>query len=275
MHNTFKWYVISVNQGEKMKKQLLLILSSFFILSITQAKIITEEVKYREAGEEYTSFITYDDSIKGKRPGILIVHEWWGLDDYPKIRAKMLAKLGYVAFAVDMYGTGKVTDKAEQAKAWMTEATTDVEWWRERAIAGITRLKQHKLVDESKIAAIGYCFGGGTVIQLAYGGIDIKGVVSFHGSLPIAEESSFGKIKTKMLIAHGNADPFIPREIVTKFQDTLDKAGADWNMITYGNVRHSFTNPKSDSRGMDALKYDKDADKQSWQAMLAFFDDIF
>jgi len=273
--NKFKWCLLSVNQGDKMKKQLILILSSFFFLSITQAKIITEEVKYKEAGEEYTSFITYDDSIKGKRPGILIVHEWWGLDDYPKYRAEMLAKLGYVAFAVDMYGTGKVTDKAEQAKVWMTEATTDVEWWRERAIAGITRLKQHKLVNNSKIAAIGYCFGGGTVIQLAYGGIDIKGIVSFHGSLPIAEESSFGKIKTKMLIAHGNADPFIPREIVTKFQDTLDKAGADWNMITYGNVLHSFTNPKSDSRGMDALKYDKDADKQSWQAMLAFFDDIF
>jgi len=258
-----------------MKKSILVFLSSLIFITTAQSKVITKAVTYKEAGEQYTSFISYDDSIKGKRPGILVVHEWWGLDDYPKKRAEMLAKLGYVAFAVDMYGTGKVTDKPDQAKAWMTEATTDVEWWRERAIAGITRLKKHELVDHKKIAAIGYCFGGGTVIQLAYGGLDINGIVSFHGSLPIAEPSSFGKIKAKMLIAHGNADPFIAREIVTKFQDTLDKAGAEWNMITYGNVKHSFTNPRSDTRGMDALKYDEQADKQSWKAMLAFFNEIF
>ena len=258
-----------------MKIKFALLVFGLFISSTINAKVVTEAVVYKEAGEEYTGYISYDNAIKGKRPGILVVHEWWGLDDYPKKRAEMLAKLGYVAFAVDMYGTGKVTDKAEQAKAWMTEATTDVEWWRERAMAGIRQLKQHKLVDKDKIAAIGYCFGGGTVLQLAYGGTDIKGIVSFHGSLPIADESSFGKIKARMLIAHGNADPFIPREVVTRFQDTLDKAGANWNMITYGNVRHSFTNTKSDSRGMDALKYDKHADEHSWKAMQVFFDEIF
>lgn len=257
-----------------MKKHLLILIASLFTCSV-QAKVITEAVSYTEAGEEYTSYISYDDSIKGKRPGVLVVHEWWGLDDYAKRRMNMLAKLGYVAFAVDMYGTGKVTENPEQAKKWMIEATTDVEWWRERAIAGIKRLKQHKMVDNSKIAAIGYCFGGGTVLQLAYGGIDINGVMSFHGSLPIADESSYGKIKTKVLVAHGNADPFIPRETVTRFQDTLDKAGANWNMITYGNVRHSFTNPKSDSRGMDALKYDAAADTHSWEAMQVFFSEIF
>ena len=258
-----------------MKIKFALLVFGLLISSTINAKVVTEAVVYKEAGEEYTGYIRYDNAIKGKRPGILVVHEWWGLDDYPKKRAEMLAKLGYVAFAVDMYGTGKVTDKADQAKAWMTEATTDVEWWRERAMAGIRQLKKHKLVDKDKIAAIGYCFGGGTVIQLAYGGTDIKGIVSFHGSLPIADESSFGKIKTRMLIAHGNADPFIPREVVTKFQDTLDKAGANWDMITYGNVRHSFTNKKSDSRGMDALKYDKHADEHSWKAMQVFFDEIF
>lgn len=258
-----------------MNKILLFLISSLLFTITAHAKVITKPVTYTEAGEEYTSYISYDDSIKGKRPGILVVHEWWGLDDYPKHRAEMLAKLGYVAFAVDMYGTGKVTDKPEQAKAWMTEATADVEWWRERALAGISRLKKHRLVDPNKIAAIGYCFGGGTVIQLAYGGLDINGIVSFHGSLPVAEESSFGKIKTRMLIAHGNADPFIPREVVTKFQDTLDKAGANWNMITYGNVKHSFTNPKADTRGMDALKYDRHADEHSWSAMQLFFKEIF
>jgi len=258
-----------------MIKVFLMSLSSLLLSATVQAKVVTEAVTYTEAGDEYTSYVSYDNSIKGKRPGILVVHEWWGLDDYAKRRAEMLAKLGYVAFAVDMYGTGKVTDSADQAKEWMTEATTDVEWWRERAIAGLDRLKKHKLVDSDKIAAIGYCFGGGTVIQLAYGGIDIDGIVSFHGSLPVADESAFGKIKTRMLMAHGNADPFIARESLTKFQDTLDKAGANWNMITYGNVRHSFTNPRSDTRGMDALKYDKTADEHSWQAMQVFFNDIF
>jgi len=259
----------------EMKKYVLAIFFASLTTANIQAAIVTEAVKYKEAGEEYSSYVSYDDSIKGKRPGVLVVHEWWGLDDYARHRMEMLAKLGYVAFAVDMYGTDKVTDKAEQAKAWMTETTADVEWWRERAIAGIKRLRKHKLVDSNNIAAIGYCFGGGTVLQLAYGGIDINGVVSFHGSLPIADESSFGKIKTNILVAHGNADSFVPREIVTKFQDTLDKAGANWNMIIYGNVRHSFTNPVADTRGIAALKYDKKADEHSWKAMQLFFDEIF
>lgn len=258
-----------------MLKVFLTSLISLIFSTAVQAKIITETVTYTEAGDEYTSYLSYDDSIKGKRPGILLVHEWWGLDDYAKGRTEMLAKLGYLAFAVDMYGTGKVTDSADQAKQWMTEATTDVEWWRERALAGLNQLKKHRLVESDKLAAIGYCFGGGTVIQLAYGGVDIDGIVSFHGSLPVADESAFGKIKTRMLIAHGNADPFIARESLSKFQDTLDKAGAKWSMITYGNVRHSFTNPKSDSRGMDALKYDKYADQHSWNAMQVFFKEIF
>jgi len=181
----------------QMKKYLLFFLTSLIFSPALQAKIVTEAVTYTAAGDEYTSYISYDDSIKTRRPGILVVHEWWGLDDYVKRRAEMLAKLGYVAFTVDMYGTGKLTDKAEQAKEWMTEVTTDVEWWRESAIVGINYLKKHKLVSAEKIAAIGYCFGGGTVLQLAYSGIDIEGIVSFHGSLPIADESTFGKIKAQ------------------------------------------------------------------------------
>ncbi len=258
-----------------MIKLVMLTLSGLLLSTALQAKVITEAVTYTEAGEEFTGYVSYDNAVKGKRPGVMVVHEWWGLDDYAKRRTEMLAKLGYVAFAVDMYGTGKVTDSADQAKEWMTEVTTDVEWWRERAMAGIRYLKNHKLVDADKIAAIGYCFGGGTVIQLAYSGLDIDGIVSFHGSLPIADESAFGKIKTRMLMAHGNADPFVPREIVTKFQDTLDKADADWRMTIYGNALHSFTNPKSDTRGIAALKYDKQADEHSWQAMQYFFKDIF
>ncbi len=253
----------------------ILLAACMLTISTAHSKIITETVRYTISQTEYTSYISYDDSIREKRPGVLVVHEWWGLNAYARQRMEMLAELGYVALAVDMYGTGKVTDNPDQARTWMQEATADVEWWRETATAGIERLKQHPLVDASRIAAIGYCFGGGTVIQLAYGGIDIAGVVSFHGSLPAADESSFGNIKARMLIAHGNADSFIPRETLTRFQDTLDQAGANWNMITYGNARHGFTNPNAHKRGMEALEYNAYADKHSWQAMKTFFDEIF
>lgn len=242
----------------------------FLFINQAQAEVKTQAIEYQADGQSFTGYLAYDDNLKGKRPGVLVVHEWWGLGDYEKRRARMLAELGYVAFVVDMYGTGKLTDKPEQAKAWMTEVTTDVEWWRERAKNGIKQLQKQSMVDAENIAAIGYCFGGGTVLQLAYGDSDLKGVVSFHGSLPIPDQESFGKIKPRILVTHGNADGFVPRDIVNKFQLTLDEADAKWDMITYGNVRHSFTNPKADTRGIEALKYDAYADKHSWQAMQNF-----
>ena len=245
------------------------------IVNLAQAAVKTQAVEYQVDGQSFTGYLAYDDSIKEKRPGVLVVHEWWGLGDYEKRRARMLAELGYVAFVVDMYGTGKLTDKPEQAKAWMTEVTTDVEWWRERAKNGIRQLQKQPMVDGENIAAIGYCFGGGTVLQLAYGDSNLKGVVSFHGSLPIPDSESFGKIKPRILVTHGNADGFVPREIVNKFQLTLDEAKANWEMITYGNVRHSFTNPKADTRGIEALKYDAYADQHSWQAMQNFLSSVF
>jgi dienelactone hydrolase len=255
-----------------------LLLNIFLLLvfsNLAQAAVKTENIEYKDGEQSFTGYLTYDDSIKGKRPGVLVVHEWWGLSDYEKLRARMLAELGYVAFVVDMYGSGKLTDNPDQAKAWMQEVTTDVEWWRERAQLGVNILKNHKLVEADNIAAIGYCFGGGTVLQMAYDSADLKGVVSFHGSLPIADKESFGKIKPRILVLHGNADGFVPRDIVNKFQLTLDEADARWEMITYGKVKHSFTNPKADTRGIPALKYDKYADENSWNAMQTFLKMIF
>jgi len=245
------------------------------LMNLAHAEIKTQAIEYQSEGQSYTGYLAYDDSLTGKRPGVLVVHEWWGLGDNEKRRARMLAELGYVAFVVDMYGTGKLTDKPEQAKAWMQEVTTDVQWWRERAENGIKQLLKQSNVDKQNIAAIGYCFGGGTVLNMAYGTSDLKGVVSFHGSLPIPGKESYGKINPRILLAHGNADSFVPRDIVNKFQLTMDEADAKWEMITYGNVRHSFTNPQADSRGIEALKYDPYADAHSWKAMQIFLSSVF
>ena len=240
-----------------------------------QAAIQTEAVTYKIEDEEFTGYVAYDDAVSGKRPGVVVVHEWWGLSDYEKRRARMLAELGYVAFAVDMYGTGKLTDKPDQAKAWMQSVTTDVEWWRERAMKGVEILRNHKLVKKDAIAAIGYCFGGGTVLQMAYGGADIDGVVSFHGSLPVADDEALKNTKAKLLVLHGGADPFVPEDAAARFQSKLAKGNIDWQMVTYGGIRHSFTSPEADKRGIEALKYDATADRRSWKAMQNFLQELF
>lgn len=258
-----------------MKKLTLLAVAGLSLLaSNVMAAVKSEAITYEHAGTKYTGHLYYDDAKTDKRPGVMVVHEWWGLNDYAKKRAEMLAELGYVAFAADMYGDGKVTDKPEQAKEWMTEVTSDVEAWRATANAGLEQLKKSDKVDASKLAAIGYCFGGGTILQMAYGGTDIKGVVSFHGSLPSAPEGA--DIKTKILAYHGNADAMVPTATVNKFTEALEKTGADWQLVAFGSgVRHGFTNPDAGKFGIENLKYDENADKRSWAGMQAFFAEIF
>ncbi len=186
-------------------------------LGSAQAAVQSKAIAYDDHGTKLTGHLYWDDAIAGKRPGVLVIHEWWGLNDYAKKRARMLAELGYVAFAADMYGDGKVTDKPDQAKQWMQQVTADVDLWRERANLGLAQLKASELVDGVRLAAIGYCFGGGTVLQMAYGGADLKGIVSFHGSLPAAPAESKGRIGAKILALHGQADAMIPPEVVQNF----------------------------------------------------------
>ena len=157
----------------------------------------------------------------------------------------------------------------------MQQVTADVEMWRERANYGIDYLRKHPLVDSKRIAAIGYCFGGGTVLQLAYGGTDIAGVVSFHGALPLPTGKQATKVKAKMLIAYGNADPFQKEDHIRKFRNALEKANVDWQMVIYAGARHSFTDPGADARGIPALKYSQTADERSWKHMQLFFEEIF
>lgn len=240
-----------------------------------QAKVVTKSIQYTDGEVALEGHLAWDDSIEGKRPGVLVVHEWWGLNDYARGRAEQLAKMGYVAFALDMYGKGKVTGHPQEAGKWAGMIRENVDAWQKRALAGLEILKKHEMVDRQRLAAIGYCFGGATVCQLAYSGAPLKGVVSFHGSLPAPEADDAGQIEAKLLICHGAVDPFIPEERIDKFQDALEDAGVDWQMIYYAGARHSFTNPGADERGIDGLGYNKKADTRSWNHMKMFFAEIF
>ncbi|MFQ5937097.1 MAG: dienelactone hydrolase family protein [Acidiferrobacterales bacterium] len=251
------------------------LLMLFLAVSFARAEIQTQAVRYNDGDVKLHGYFAWDDAIEGKRPGILVVHEGWGLNQYVRKRAEMLAKLGYLAFAIDMYGQGKITEHANQASEWMKQITNNVGLWQQRALLGLDIMRTHELVDKTRTAAIGYCFGGATVMQLAYAGAALDGVVSFHGSLPVATPEQAENVRARVLIAHGSADAFIPPERIVKFQSALDAAGADWEMITYGGARHGFTNPDADVYEIDNVRYNKAADARSWRDMQRFFKELF
>jgi dienelactone hydrolase len=247
----------------------------FISAASAQAGIKKETIQYKDGDVELQGHLAWDDSIAGKRPGVLVVHEWWGLNDYARQRAELLAGMGYVAFAVDMYGKGMVTQHAQEAGQWAGQIRANIKAWQERGLAGLKVLQGHALVDPGRIAAIGYCFGGATAMQMAYAGADLAGAVSFHGSLPEPPKEAAGKIKAKILICHGAADSFIPAEQIQKCQKGLEEAKADWQMVSYSGARHSFTNPAADQAGIEGLRYDRSADARSWRHMQDFFKEIF
>ncbi|MDT8386879.1 MAG: dienelactone hydrolase family protein [Thiogranum sp.] len=251
------------------------VLPALLLATAAAAEIRTETVRYSHEGVELEGFLAWDDAIKEKRPGVLVVHEWWGLNDYARTRVRQLAGQGYVAFGLDMYGGGKATTHPDEASAWMKDIQENVDAWVQRANRGLEVLKQDERVAADKIAAIGYCFGGATVMKMAYAGIDLDVVASFHGSLPVADESEQKNIKPRLLIAHGNADPFVPVEKVSAFREALSQSDADWTMMVFGGARHSFTNPNVDEYGMDALVYDEQADRQSWRMLTWLLEDTF
>ncbi len=254
---------------------LLLIMVLCVWSSIVEAKVQLKSITYSHGEVPLEGVMAWDDAIEGRRPGILVVHEWWGLNDYARTRAEQLAALGYVALAVDMYGKGKVTTHADEAKQWMQQITTNVEMWQARAREGLQILQADPRVDPTRLAAIGYCFGGATVMQIVYNGAPVKGVVSFHGSLPLPPSSLTIKNSAKILIAHGAADPFLTQDHIAKFKFALDGAGLDWYMVTYGGAQHGFTNPSADQYGMKGVQYQEQADRRSWEHMKLFFDELF
>ena len=243
--------------------------------SAAWADVKTQVIPYEHAGTALEGHLAWDDSMEGRRPAVLVVHEWWGLSDYARRRAEQLAGMGYVAFALDMYGKGKVTEHPSQAGKWAGQVRKNMKDWQARAGSGLAVLQNHPLVDPKRIAAIGYCFGGASVLALTYGGSDLAGVVSFHGSLPVPSDEQAKQIKAKILICHGASDGFISEDGIQEFRSALEKGEADWQMVYYAGARHSFTNPDADQRGIDGLRYSQSADRRSWQHMQSFFDEIF
>ena len=251
------------------------ILTLILITGTAAAKVVTQPITYTHDDVSLEGYLAYDDAASQKAPGVLVVHEWWGLNDYARSRAEKLAEMGYVAFALDMYGKGKSTEHPDQAAAWMKEVNGNMDAWLKRAMAGLDVLKKQPQVDTTRLAAIGYCFGGATVQVLAYGGADLKGVASFHGSLipPSAEQA--GQTRAKIFIGHGAEDPMNKPEAITTYVNAMNASSIDWQMIVYGGTRHSFTNPDADKRGMAALAYSPSADRRSWQHMTFFFNELF
>ena len=240
----------------------------------TRAGIHTETVEYKHGDTTLEGYLAYDDASNSPRPAVLIVHQWKGLGDYEKKRAEMLAQLGYVAFAVDIYGKGVRPKETAEASAQAGKYKSDRTLLRARANAGLEVLRQQRFVDRKHIAAIGYCFGGTTAIELARSGADIAGVVSFHGALDSPKPEDGKKIRCQVLALHGADDPFVPAKDVAAFEDEMRNAGVDWRLVKYGGAVHSFTDWTADG-SMKGAKYDERADKRSWEDMKQFFAEIF
>ena len=231
-----------------------------------QAKLVEKNVDYPFNGQTMKGYLVYDDARSGTRPGVLVVHEWWGLNDYVKGRARQMAELGYVAFAPDMYGDGQVTRDPKVAGQWSGKVQPELAG---RAKAGLDVLKQQPGVDAQRLGAMGVCFGGSTVLALAYSGEDLKGIVTFHGGLFPPQDAS--KIKASIAILHGEADTFIKPETIVQVKDALEKAKVDWYMVSYAQAVHAFTNPEADSFKIPGIGYNEKAEKRSWAEMQRFF----
>jgi len=240
-----------------------------------RAEVVFKTVEYKEGSTALEGLSVYDNAMQGKRPGILVVHQWKGLGDYEKKRAEMLAKLGYNVFAVDIYGKGRRFTDPKDASAEAAKYKGDRALLRARVHAGLAVLKKHELTDATKVAAIGYCFGGTTALELARSGADISGVVSFHGGLGTPTPADAQKIKGKVLALHGADDPHVPPAEVAAFEEEMRKAKVDWSLVAYGGAVHSFTDWNAGSDNSKGSAYNEKADKRSWEAMKTFFAELF
>ncbi|MCC6152479.1 MAG: dienelactone hydrolase family protein [Candidatus Hydrogenedentes bacterium] len=239
------------------------------------AAIKTEMIQYKDGETVLEGMIAYDDASTARRPGIVVVHEWWGLNDHSKNSAKKLAELGYVGFAADMYGKGVTTDDPAEAGKLSGALKGDRAALRKRAQAALDTLAAFKYTDATKLGAIGYCFGGTTALEIARSGAPVKGVVSFHGALGTPTPDDAKNIKGAVLVCHGADDPFVPAKEVADFKKEMDTAKANYSFIAYPGAVHSFTNPDVDRHKLNGAKYDKAAAENSWADMKAFFSQAF
>lgn len=246
-------------------------LVALVVAGTLSAAVKNSKIEYEVDGKKHIGYLAYDDAAGEKRPGVLVFHEWWGLNDHAKKRADSLAALGYVAFAADMYGDGKVVDHPNDARAMATAARKNADAWLAKAKAGLKVLQDQPNVDGDKLAAIGYCFGGSTALVLGYSGAPLKAIATFHAALPTPTPDQAKAIKGRVMVAHGKDDKFISQESIDKFQAALKEAKVSLDFLTFGGVVHSFTVPGVDEKKIEGMKYDKMADEQSWEQMRKVF----
>jgi dienelactone hydrolase len=248
---------------------------SVVLLTTAQAwaGVVEKKVEYKQGNTVLEGFLAFPEGSKGKAPGVVVVHEWMGPGDHVRRSARNLAAMGYVALAADIYGKGVRPSDVKGAQAESSKYKGDRALMRARAQAALDLLKKQKGVDASNVAAIGYCFGGTVVLEMARAGMPVKGVVSFHGGLDTPKPAP--RVKAKVLVLHGGDDPFVPPDQVAAFQDEMRKAGADWQLVTYGGAVHSFTNPQATGKPNAGAKYDERSDLRSWDALVAFLEEIF
>jgi dienelactone hydrolase len=254
-------------------KGLLWLFGALLMAANAEAEIVTQDIIYKQDTMTFKGFFAYDNSIKGKHPGVLVAHEWWGLNDFAKTQAKNLAKMGYAAFAVDLYGNGKTTSDFKVA-AQMAGEVRGTPRMRERIKIGFTTLLAQKVVDPSRTAAIGFCFGGTAVLELAFSGADCKGIVTFHGGLLSPKPEEFSAIKPKLLVLHGANDPTMTPEVISQFQESMRKSGADWRMVYFGNTVHSFTNPSAGSDPSKGVAYNPLSAGRAFSYMKMFLEEV-
>ncbi len=240
--------------------------------------IITSTIGYTVGKNNHIAYLAQDESINSPKPGVIIVHEWWGVNDYIRKRAHMLAELGYVALAIDMYGSGKVAENPDEAGNLMNSVLGDMEKGTEALTAGYQMLLDQPSVDSNKTAALGYCFGGAMVLHMARTGMPLCAVASFHGALGSFYNAEPGSIKARILVAHGGADSMVTMDDLAGFKSEMDAAQADYEAIVYDSAKHGFSNQQADVNaqkyGLD-LGYQAEADEASWNTMKGLFDKVF
>jgi dienelactone hydrolase len=256
-----------------MKRGLFLLAWSLAAFCV-RAEVKFQTIEYKAGDTTCEGVLAYDDAVSTKRPGVLIAHQWKGLTDYEKKRAEMLVKLGYVAFCADVYGKGVRADNPKDAAALAGKYKADRPLLRQRINAALTILKSNSRVNTSQIGAIGYCFGGTTVLELARSGAKLNGIVSFHGGLGTSTPEDAKKIQTHVLALHGADDPFVPPAEVEAFQKEMREAKVDWQLVAYGNAVHSFTDWNAGNDNSKGSAYNEAADKRSWEAMKDFFAEV-
>jgi dienelactone hydrolase len=238
-------------------------------------EVKTKAIEYTQDGTILQGFFAWDDAKAGKRPGVLVIHEWWGHNEHARKQAMRLAEAGYVGFALDMFGKGKLATHPKDAQAFASELMAKPEVAAARFNAALAQLKQDPHVDPEKIAVFGYCFGGGVALAMARAGVDLDAVVTFHGALETKTPAKPGAVKPRLLVLTGGADPMQPAAAVEAFKAEMKAAGASFDVVSYPGVKHSFTNPGADKVGMEGLAYDAAADKASWAAAMKLLGEVF